>query len=143
MIDISQKGVTVRRALAQGMIYFNKEGFKTVLTGKSPKGDLWEAAKLAGIGAAKLTPSLLPYCHPLALEKVQIQFEINKSKRCVKVTAEILCSGKTGVEMESLAAVSAACLSLYDMMKWAGQDMMITDICLEHKSGGKKGTYQR
>jgi cyclic pyranopterin phosphate synthase len=93
--------------------------------------------------AAKNTPSLVPLCHPLSLEKVSITFEMFKSKNTVKVTSEISACGKTGVEMEALAAVCAACLTIYDMMKFTGQDITITCIRLIHKSGGKSGVYRK
>ena len=143
MVDISNKQITKRIACAQGQVVFSPKAFKTFLKDGSPKGNIFETAKVAGIMAAKNTPSLIPLCHPLSLEKVQIVFEILKSKNIVKVGSEITCSGKTGVEMEALAAVSAACLTIYDMMKFTGQDILITGIQLMHKSGGKSGVYQR
>ncbi len=143
MIDISQKLVTVRRAVASGKIVLSPAIFKELMKKGSPKGDIFEAAKIAGINGAKLTPAVIPYCHPLNLEKVSIIFEVCKKECSVLVQAEVLCSGKTGVEMESLAAVSAACLTIYDMMKWAGQEMVIEGICLNHKSGGKSGVYKK
>ena len=93
--------------------------------------------------AAKNTPSIIPLCHPLNLEKVSVTFEFIKSKNTVKVFSEVLCSGKTGVEMEALSAVCSACLTIYDMMKFSGQGITISDIRLVHKSGGKSGVYQR
>ena len=93
--------------------------------------------------AAKNTPSLIPFCHPLLLEKVTVTFSLLKSRRCVRVVAEVFVSGKTGVEMEALSAVSAACLTIYDMMKFTGQDIVISEIKLIRKSGGKSGVYQR
>ena len=106
-----------------------------------PKGDVLALAEAAGIMAAKATPRIIPLCHPLALEKVYVRFEINKSKKKVLVEAEVLCSGKTGVEMEALTAVSAACLTIYDMMKWASHAIRVADIHLIHKSGGKSGVF--
>ena len=143
MVDISHKGITVRRAVAEGTITLKPKAFKALISDQSPKGNVFETAKLAGILAAKSTPSIIPLCHSLNLEKVKIDFEQLKSKNAVRVTAEVLCSGKTGVEMESLAAVAAACLTIYDMMKWAGQDMVVGSIQLVHKSGGKSGVYAR
>jgi cyclic pyranopterin phosphate synthase len=143
MVDISDKVVTKRIAIAEGSISFTAKAYKTLITKGSPKGDVFETAKIAGIMAAKSTPSIIPLCHPLTLEKVRLNFEKIVSKKTVKVTAEVLCSGKTGVEMEALAAVSAACLTIYDMSKWMGQDMTISNIRLIHKSGGKSGVYQR
>ena len=139
MVDISGKEVTVRRAVAQGMITLSASAFKNLITNRSPKGNVLETARIAGIMAAKATPIIIPLCHPLTLEKVKVECLPLKSKHAVLVTAEVLCSGKTGVEMESLTAVSAACLTIYDMMKWTGQDMVISGIHLTHKSGGKSG----
>ncbi len=143
MIDITDKPITKRVARAEGRVLFTPKAYKILLKSGSPKGNLLETAKIAGIMAAKNTPSLIPLCHPLSLEKVSVTFEYIKSKHAVRVFAEVLCSGKTGVEMEALAAVSVACLTIYDMMKFSGQDMIITDIRLVHKSGGKSGVYHR
>ena len=143
MVDISDKQITRRVACAEGMIIFSPQAYKILLKQGSPKGNVLETAKIAGIMAAKNTPSLIPLCHPLSLEKVSVVFEMLKSKNTVKVLSEVSCSGKTGVEMEALSAVSVACLTIYDLMKFTGQDMTITDIQLMHKSGGKSGVYQR
>ena len=143
MVDISDKQITKRLAVASGKIIFSAKAFKIFLKQGSPKGNVLETARVAGIMAAKNTPSLIPLCHPLKLEKASVTFEALKSKKTVKVIAEIACSGKTGVEMEALAAVCAACLTIYDMMKFSGQDMSITEIQLMHKSGGKSRVYQR
>ena len=109
----------------------------------SPKGNVFERAKIGGIMAAKSTPSIIPLCHPLALDKVNVSLEVVKSKRAVVVTVEVVSTGKTGVEMEALAAVCAACLTVYDMMKWSGQTMKIDEVRLIHKSSGKSGTLER
>ena len=143
MVDISDKQITRRVAQACGKIVFTSKAYKILSQQGSPKGNVLETAKIAGIMAAKNTHVLIPLCHPLALEKVSVTFEWLKSKNTVKVFSEVACSGKTGVEMEALAAVSAACLTIYDMMKFSGQDITITDIQLMHKSGGKSGTYHR
>lgn len=141
MVDISDKSVTKRRAVACGRVVFDPKAFKLFLTQGSPKGNVFEIAKVAGIMAAKSTPSIIPLCHPLALDKVKVDIEVLKSKRSVVATCEVVSTGKTGVEMEALSAVAAACLTVYDMMKWSGQTMTITDIRLLHKSGGKSGVY--
>lgn len=143
MVDISDKSVTKRKAIAQGIISFTPKAFNTLMKQGSPKGDIFETAKIAAIMAAKSVPSLIPLCHPLVLEKVRIDFEKFVSKKVIKVTAEVLCSGKTGVEIEALTAVSVACLTIYDMSKWMGQDMTISNVCLVHKSGGKSGEFNR
>ncbi len=143
MIDISAKEITKRTAKAQAQITFSSGAYKILLKQGSPKGDVFETARLAGIMAAKNTPALIPLCHPLNLEKVSIDFEMLKSKNAVKVLSQVSCSGKTGVEMEALAAVSAACLTIYDMMKFSGQNIKITGIELMHKSGGRSGVFDR
>ena len=143
MVDISHKDITVRRAVAQGTITLSASAFKALVGNRSPKGNVLETARIAGIMAAKSTPAIVPLCHPLALEKVKIECAPVKNKRSVLVTAEVSCSGKTGVEMEALTAVSAACLTIYDMMKWAGQDMVISNVRLMHKSGGKSGVFNK
>ena len=143
MIDISDKSVTKRRAVACATIRMNKKTFQILMTKGSPKGNVLESAKIAGIMSAKITPSIIPLCHPLTLDKVKVDFEVIKSKNSIRAVCEVVCCGKTGVEMEALTAASAACLTIYDMMKWAQKDMTITDVKLLHKSGGKSGTFQR
>ena len=143
MVDISDKAVTKRRALATATITFEKKAFGLFLKQGSPKGDVLETAKIAGIMAAKQTPSVLPLCHPLVLDKVKVTFEIQKSKRALTAAVEVISTGKTGVEMEALTAAAVVCLTVYDMMKWAGQGMTISKVQLIHKSGGKSGTYER
>jgi cyclic pyranopterin phosphate synthase len=143
MVDISDKAVTKRRAVASGRVEFDAKAFALFLKQGSPKGNVLEIAKVAGIMAAKATPTIIPLCHPLALDKVRVDLEVVRSKRWVLVTSEVVSTGKTGVEMEALAAVSAACLTVYDMMKWSGQTMTITSIRLLHKSGGKSGVFER
>lgn len=143
MVDISDKQITKRVARAEGKIVFSPKAFRILLKQGSPKGNVLETAKIAGIQAAKNTPSLVPLCHPLYLEKISISFHMFKSKNTVKVTCEVSASGKTGVEMEALSAVCAACLTIYDMMKFSGQDITISEIRLMHKSGGKSGDYHR
>src|ERR1700690_2101539 len=117
MVDISDKQTTKRVACAEGMVVFSPSAYKILLKQGSPKGNVLETAKIAGIMSAKNTPTLIPLCHPLSLEKVSVSFEMLKSKNTVKVTSQVCCSGKTGVEMEALSAVTAACLTIYDMMK--------------------------
>lgn len=143
MVDISAKDITVRKAIAQGFIRLSSKSFDALLNDQSPKGNVFETAKVAGIMAAKSTPAIIPLCHPLALEKVKVSFEPDKKDHTICVTAEVFCTGKTGVEMEALAAVSAAVLTIYDMMKWAGHDMVIERIELTHKSGGKSGEWNK
>ncbi|MBF0489320.1 MAG: cyclic pyranopterin monophosphate synthase MoaC [Candidatus Omnitrophica bacterium] len=143
MVDISDKTMSQRRAVARGTISFQAKAFNILMKEGSPKGDVFETARIAGIMAAKSTSSMIPLCHPLMLQKVCVSLDKNVSKKSIGVTAEVLCFGKTGVEMEALAAVSAACLTIYDMTKWMGQDMIISNIHLVHKSGGKSGEFNR
>ena len=142
MVDVSAKQVTKRCAVAEATITFKPKAFKILIEEGSPKGNVFETAKIAGIMAAKSTPSIIPLCHPLGLEKVMISIDVLRSKHAVRVEAQVVCSGKTGVEMEALVAASSACLTIYDMMKWTGQDMLIAGVRLKHKSGGKSGVYQ-
>jgi len=141
MIDISGKKVTKRIARARSTIKMSIKAFNALVNGGSPKGDVFETAKIAGIMAAKSTPEIIPMCHPLALNKVSLTFKIDKKRREVITTAEVVCSGKTGVEMEALTAASVASLTVYDMMKWADKGSIITETKLLHKSGGKSGDY--
>lgn len=141
MVDVGDKSVTRRRAVACAKVKFKPEAFALFLKQGSPKGDLLETARIAGIMAAKATPSIIPLCHPLPLDKVNVQISVDRERRSLEVSAEVLSTGKTGVEMEALAAVSAAALTIYDMMKWSGQTMVISDVKLLHKSGGKSGVY--
>ncbi len=143
MVDISEKKITKRMACAEGQIVFGLPAYKVLLKQGSSKGNVLETAKIAGIMAAKSTPSLVPLCHPLLLENASVTFEMLKSKNAVKVVSKVSGLGKTGVEMEALSAVCAACLTIYDMMKFTGQDITITGIRLMHKSGGTSGVYQR
>lgn len=143
MVDISGKDNTKRRAVASGEIRLSAAAFSAMLKKGSPKGDIFEAARVAGVMAAKNTPTIIPYCHPLPLSKVNVSFEINRTKKSVFIKAEVVCLGQTGVEMEALTAVAAATLTIYDMMKWADKSMLIAQIMLIEKSGGQSGDYHR
>lgn len=143
IVDISLKQETLRRAVATGEIHFDRKAFALLMKQGSPKGDVIEIAKVAGLMASKQTPSILPLCHPINLEKVAVTITPNKTKYYLTITVEVCCHGKTGVEMEALTAVSVAALCVYDMMKWAGQGMVIKNIQLQTKTGGKSGDYQR
>ncbi len=143
MVDISAKAVTRRVARAAARLEMGTKAFQALLTQGSPKGDVFETARIAGIMAAKSTPAIVPMCHPLELSQVRIAFETRKRDSAIVVTSEVVCRGRTGVEMEALAAVAAAALTIYDMMKWADHAMVIAEIRLLHKSGGKSGTFSR
>ena len=143
MVDISEKNVTQRSAIASGNIVLSKQAFAVLMSTGSPKGNVFETAKVAGIMAAKSTPAIIPLCHPLILNKVNIDFKTDKKTSMITVIAQIKSEGKTGVEMEALTAVSAAVLTIYDMMKWADKSMVISEIKLLEKRGGKSGDYKR
>ena len=143
MIDISHKDVTKRIAVASGRITLSPAAFKKLMTEGSPKGNVFETARVAGIMAAKSTPQIIPLCHPLKLSKVHLRFDINQKKCSITTIAEVVCLGQTGVEMEALTAVAVASLTIYDMMKWADQTMVISDVQLLKKTGGKGGDFER
>jgi len=143
MVDISGKDITVRTATASGCIILGQEGFSNLKTGTSIKGDILETAKIAAINAVKATPSIIPMCHPIPIEAVKVEFVTDEADKTVCVSVTVKSSGKTGVEMEALTGASAACLTIYDMLKYKGKDMVISQIKLLEKSGGKSGDYKR
>lgn len=143
MVDISHKDVTKRTALASARITLSKVAFQILIKEGSPKGNVLETARVAGIMAAKSTPQIIPLCHPLQLSKVHLHFNKDEKKCSITITAEVVCLGQTGVEMEALTAVAAAGLTIYDMMKWADQRIVISDIKLLKKTGGKSGDFER
>ncbi len=141
MVDISGKQVTARRAVARTTIVLGPVAYDALISGKSPKGDVMATAKVAGVMAAKSTPQIIPLCHPLELGKVRVDHTLDPDRHAVHITAEVVYHGRTGVEMEALTAVSAAALTVYDMLKWADKGMTIMETRLLHKSGGKSGDY--
>ena len=141
MIDVGAKKDTKRIAKAQGYIRLNKEIIGLIKAGKLPKGNVLEAARFAGILAAKNTAGTIPLCHNLPLNFVGVEFELRKEG--VLINTEARCTGKTGVEMEALVAASTAALTIYDMCKMFAQDLEIQDVYLLEKSGGKSGVYRR
>ncbi len=143
MVDVGGKNITKRVAIASSQITMSPDAFAALMEDASPKGDVLETAKVAGIMAAKATPQMIPMCHPLGLNKVNITFEIDKKVFMITSIAEVSCNGRTGVEMEALTAASVAALTIYDMMKWADKSMVISDIKLLEKTGGKSGDFKR
>lgn len=141
MVDVTEKAVTHRRALAAGEIHVSPEILAHIRNGTLKKGDVLAVAQIAGIQAAKHTWELIPMCHPLPLTGIDISFSLSDSPCMVEIQAEVSCTGVTGVEMEALTAVSAAALTIYDMCKAVQKDMTITNIRLLSKSGGKSGDY--
>ncbi len=143
MVDISEKGITVRTATASGCVVLGQEPFDVLARGNCIKGDVLETAKVAAIGAVKATPSIIPMCHTILIESVGVDFTLDEQGKSVTVSVTVKSSGKTGVEMEALVGASAACLTIYDMLKYKGKDMVISEIKLLEKSGGKSGDYKR
>ena len=144
MVDVSNKEITHRVAIATGVIYMSKEAFDTVIEHKNKKGDVLTVAQVAGIMGAKKTSELVPLCHPLKIDKLNVTFEQIKedNKLGFRATSEVSATDKTGVEMEAITAVEIALLTIYDMCKAVDKRMVISDIHLCKKSGGKSGDFE-
>ena len=142
MVDVSDKDVTSRTARAAGFVKMKPETLALVETGDAKKGDVLATARIAGIMAAKKTHELIPLCHPLLITKATIEFTTSQNPTGIAVVAEVKVSGQTGVEMEALTAVSVACLTIYDMLKAADKGMVIRDVRLMEKTGGRSGHYK-
>jgi cyclic pyranopterin phosphate synthase len=143
MVDVSDKDVTARSATASARVTMKPETLALVLQGTAKKGDVLATARIAGIMAAKRTHDLIPLCHPLAISKVAIEFTTRDTPAEIEVQATVKVEGKTGVEMEALTACSVACLTIYDMLKAVDRAMVISDLKLMEKTGGKSGHYKR
>ena len=143
MVDVSEKDVTSRIAIARGTIHMRPETLALILEDKIEKGDVFAVARVAGIMAAKKTSELIPMCHPLNITSVEIDLTPNEKRARVDIEAAVRVNGKTGVEMEAMTAVSAAALTIYDMCKAVDREMTVNDIRLVKKSGGKSGTFIR
>jgi len=143
MVDVSGKIETQRRAVAVGTVTLGATAFKMLVDRDIPKGDVIAVARVAGIMAAKKVDELIPLCHPLPVEAVEIEFEYDNDTFAVHISASVSVSGRTGVEMEALTAVSIAALTIYDMCKAVEKGMVIGPVRLEYKSGGKSGTWKR
>lgn len=141
MVDVSEKDATSRTAVARGSVIMAPETMKLITTGGVKKGDVLSVARLAGIMGAKRAPDLIPLCHPLALDSVEVDLALAPERNAIEITATCKVKGRTGVEMEALTAVAVAALTVYDMCKAVDRAMTIADIHLVHKSGGKSGTY--
>ncbi|MDK2985753.1 MAG: cyclic pyranopterin monophosphate synthase [Clostridia bacterium] len=141
MVDVSEKNETKRIAVARGKVSMFPETLELIEKGEMGKGDVLGVARVAGIMAAKKTSDLIPMCHPLMLTGCDMKFKINKEKSEIEIEATVKTTGKTGVEMEALTAVSAAGLTIYDMCKAVDKKMVIGDIHLAKKTGGKSGTF--
>jgi len=142
MVDVSDKAVTSRVAVAEGFVKMLPETLDMITEGRAKKGDVLGVARLAGIMGAKKTAELIPLCHPLPITKVAVELTPDPDLPGVRITATVKTTGQTGVEMEALTAVSAAALTLYDMVKAVEKSMVISDIRLKLKDGGKSGRYE-
>ncbi len=143
MVDVGEKAVTRRSATAKVIVRLNDEAFSALAENRVAKGDVLTTAKLAGIQAAKRTSSLIPLCHQLPLDQVEMAFELKNENKTLEIRSVAVCSARTGVEMEALTACSVAALTVYDMLKAIQKDIVIADLCLLTKSGGRSGEYVR
>ncbi|MCX7841454.1 MAG: cyclic pyranopterin monophosphate synthase MoaC [Clostridia bacterium] len=141
MVDVSEKDNTAREAVAEGKVYMKKGTLELIAEGSLPKGDVLSTARIAGIIAAKRTWELIPMCHSILLDSVKVELNGDLEKGCIEIRAAVKCTGKTGVEMEALTAVSAAALTVYDMCKAVDREMVIGEIMVTKKTGGKSGNY--
>ena len=141
MVDVGNKPDTERDATAEGAVRMSPEAFAAVQNNAISKGDVLAVARLAGIQGAKRTADLIPLCHPLALEVIEVEPVLDEALPGVRITATARATGKTGVEMEALTAVAVACLTVYDMVKSADRGMVVQEVRLIHKSGGRSGVY--
>ena len=139
MVDIGAKADTVREAIARGVVQVEPATLAMITAGSAPKGDVLATARIAGIRAAKRTSELIPLCHPLMLTRVAVEIRPNQAESAIEIEATVRTTGKTGVEMEALTAVSVAALTIYDMCKAVDRGMRITDIRLAEKRGGRSG----
>ncbi|OYX67901.1 MAG: cyclic pyranopterin monophosphate synthase MoaC [Rhizobiales bacterium 32-66-11] len=142
MVDVSQKAITTREALAEGRVVMAAPTLELILSGNAKKGDVLGVARIAGIMASKRTHELIPLCHPLMISKVEVEIEPDAALPGLVVRARVKTSGQTGVEMEALTAVSLACLTIYDMAKAADRGMRIEGIRLLEKAGGRSGEWR-
>ncbi|MEK6582716.1 MAG: cyclic pyranopterin monophosphate synthase MoaC [Nitrospirota bacterium] len=143
MVDVSTKPLTGREAVAKGSVYMKKTTLEIIKKGKVSKGDVLSVAKIAGIMAAKKTSEIIPLCHPLKITSVDIDFKLDEKKNRIGIESRVKITGQTGVEMEALTAVAAAALTIYDMCKAVDKEIIISDIMLMEKSGGKSGEFKR
>jgi len=143
MVDVSDKDVTLRTAKASGAIIIGEKAFKAVRQGTCVKGDVLATAKVAAVNAVKSTPAIIPMCHLILIESVDVDFNLNEQDCSITVIVTVKSSGRTGVEMEALVGTGTACLTIYDMLKYTGRDMVIKNIKLLEKTGGKSGDYKR
>ena len=143
MVNVGEKPITERTAVAAGRVLVNKDTFDLIKTGGMKKGDVLTGAQIAGVMGAKRVPDIIPMCHPVITNGIDLHLSLDEERPSVEIEASVSCDGKTGVEMEALTAVSVACLTVYDMCKAVQKDMVISDIRLVSKTGGVHGDYNR
>ena len=143
MVDVGEKPVSVRTAVAAARVLVNDNTFALIKSGGMKKGDVLTVAQVAGVMGAKRTPDLIPMCHPILIDGINLELHLDEQRHSVEIWATVSCAGHTGVEMEALTAVSTAALTVYDMCKAVQKDMVITDIRLVSKTGGIHGDYER
>ena len=143
MVDVGEKPVNVRTAVAAGRVLVNRETFEKIRSGGVKKGDVLSVAQVAGIMGAKRTPDIIPMCHPILIDGIDMDLSLDEERCSVEIRAEVRCDGRTGVEMEALTAVSVAALTVYDMCKAVQKDMVISDVRLLSKTGGVHGDFER
>lgn len=143
MVNVGEKPISQRIAVAAGRVMVNEKTFALIKGGGMKKGDVLTVAQIAGVMGAKRTPDIIPMCHPILIEGIDLQLTLDEAKLSVEILATVSCDGRTGVEMEVLTAVTTAALTVYDMCKAVQKDMTITDIRLISKNGGVHGDYRR
>ena len=142
MVDVDEKPVTTRTAIATARVLVNEQTFSLIKSGGIKKGDVLTVAQVAGIMGAKRTPDIIPMCHPIAIGGINLNLSLNEQRCSVEIEATVSCDGRTGVEMEALSAVSIAALTVYDLCKAVQKDMVISDVRLRSKTGGVHGNYK-
>ena len=143
MVDVGEKSIPRRTATAMARVLVNENTFALIESGGMKKGDVLTVAQIAGVMGAKHTPDLIPMCHPILMDGIDLKLSLCRERLSVEIMATVSCDGRTGVEMEALTAVSTAALTVYDMCKAVQKDMVISDICLLEKTGGVHGDFHR
>lgn len=143
MVDVGEKPVTERTAVAACRVLVSKETFRLIQSGGMKKGDVLTVAQIAGVMGAKRTPDLIPMCHPILIDGINLELSLDEVRTSVEIRSTVRCDGRTGVEMEALTAAATAALTVYDMCKAVQKDMVITDLRLVSKTGGVHGDYER
>ena len=143
MVDVGEKPVTVRTAVAAARVLVNEQTFALIRSGGMKKGDVLTVAQIAGVMGAKRTPELIPMCHPVLVDGIDLDLSLDERRRSVEIRASVSCDGRTGVEMEALTAAATAALTVYDMCKAVQKEMVVTDLRLISKSGGVHGDFER